>query len=341
VVTGGHAEGPGSDAVSWPRIEPGLPDAQSGLSGQAWGPVFIHSGVTSPVSPRPDSTAEPEPAVDAKTGETPGGGHGAAVRPASVALVLGALGVVFGDIGTSPLSALQTVFSLDQGEVKPTPDDVYGVISLVFWSVTLIVSVKYVLVVMRADNDGEGGVMALAALGRRLMSSTSKRTRVCIALGVLGASLFYGDSVITPAISVLSAVEGITVTDPGLAPFVVPIAATILTGLFAAQRWGNGRVGRLFGPVMLLWFLALAVAGVAHVVQDPVHQGPVADLRVRVRRLAPVRRLRGPRCGRPVDHRCRGPVCRHGPLREAGHQPGMVLGGLPRAGAQLPRPGRG
>ncbi|MEP6629856.1 MAG: KUP/HAK/KT family potassium transporter, partial [Lapillicoccus sp.] len=196
------------------------------------------------------------------------GGHDGRVRPATAGLVLGALGVVFGDIGTSPLYALQTVFSLDQGEVKPTPEDVYGVISLVFWSVTVIVSVKYVLVVMRADNEGEGGVMALAALARRLLSSTSKRTRVVMALGVLGASLFYGDSVITPAISVLSAVEGITVTNPGLAPFVVPIAATILTGLFAAQRFGTGKVGALFGPIMLVWFLAIAVAGLSHVVGD-------------------------------------------------------------------------
>jgi len=203
-----------------------------------------------------------------KTAQPADAGHGGPIRPATVGLVLGALGVVFGDIGTSPLYALQTVFSLDQGEVKPTPEDVYGVISLVFWSVTLIVSVKYVLVVMRADNEGEGGVMALAALARRLLSSTSKRTRVVMALGVLGASLFYGDSVITPAISVLSAVEGITVTNPGLAPFVVPIAATILTGLFAAQRFGTGKVGALFGPIMLVWFLTIAVAGLGHVVGD-------------------------------------------------------------------------
>ncbi|MEO3936723.1 potassium transporter Kup [Dermatophilaceae bacterium Soc4.6] len=208
-----------------------------------------------------------------KTGRPPEGPtgpeHGGPVRPATAGLVLGALGVVFGDIGTSPLYALQTVFSLDQGEVKPTPDDVYGVISLVFWSVTLIVSVKYVLVVMRADNDGEGGVMALAALARRLLSPTSKRTKVVMTLGVLGASLFYGDSVITPAISVLSAVEGITVSNPGLASFVVPIAATILTVLFAAQRFGTGRVGSLFGPVMLVWFAAIALAGLTHVVGDP------------------------------------------------------------------------
>jgi KUP system potassium uptake protein len=118
---------------------------------------------------------------------------------------------------------------------------------------------------MRADNDGEGGVMALAALARGLLSSTSKRTRVVMALGVLGASLFYGDSVITPAISVLAAVEGITVTGPGLAPFVVPTAATILTVLFAGQRFGTGKVGSMFGPVMLVWFLAIAVAGLGHV----------------------------------------------------------------------------
>jgi KUP system potassium uptake protein len=184
-------------------------------------------------------------------------------------LVLGALGVVFGDIGTSPLYALQTVFSIDHGAVRPTSGDVYGVISLVFWSITLIVSIKYVLVVMRADNDGEGGVMALAALARRVLDRSSRRTRVVLLLSVVGASLFYGDSVITPAISVLSAVEGIKVTHPGLAHLVVPIAATILVVLFLAQRWGTHRVGALFGPVMALWFGVLAVAGLHEIVLHP------------------------------------------------------------------------
>ncbi len=183
--------------------------------------------------------------------------------------MLGALGVVFGDIGTSPLYALQTVFSLDHGAVRPTPGDVYGVISLVFWSVTLIVSVKYVTVVMRADNDGEGGVMALAALARRVLGAGSGRTKAVLALGVLGASLFYGDSVITPAISVLSAVEGLKVINPGLGHLVLPVAATILTGLFLAQRWGTARVGALFGPVMLVWFAVLAAAGVGELVTRP------------------------------------------------------------------------
>src|SRR4051795_7139503 len=183
--------------------------------------------------------------------------HGSGRAP----LMLAALGVVFGDIGTSPLYALKTAFSVDHGAVRPTPQDVYGVISLIFWSVTLIVSIKYVTVVMRADNDGEGGVMALAALARRVLSSASGKTRTVMVLGVLGAALFYGDSVITPAISVLSAVEGLEVSAPDLAAAVVPAAAGILTVLFAVQRWGTARVGSLFGPVMLLWFTALGVAG--------------------------------------------------------------------------------
>ena len=184
--------------------------------------------------------------------------------------MLGALGIVFGDIGTSPLYALQTVFSIDQGEVKPTPEDVYGVISLVFWSVTLIVSFKYVLVVMRAHNDGEGGVMALSALARRTLRHARRRRLVVVAaLGVLGGALFYGDSVITPAISVLSAVEGLGVTGLGVSHLVLPIAITILTLLFMAQRWGTARVGSLFGPVMVAWFVVLAVAGLAEVTRQP------------------------------------------------------------------------
>jgi KUP system potassium uptake protein len=205
---------------------------------------------TKPARPRPEVKGTGAPSV-------------------SRALMLGALGVVFGDIGTSPLYALQTVFSIDKGAVRATSGDVYGVISLVFWSVTLIVSIKYVLVVMRADNNGEGGVMALAALARRVLSPESRRTRVVLLLSVLGASLFYGDSVITPAISVLSAVEGLKVTHPGLAHLVVPIAATILVVLFIAQRWGTHRVGALFGPVMALWFGVLAIAGLHEVALHP------------------------------------------------------------------------
>jgi len=183
--------------------------------------------------------------------------------------MLGALGVVYGDIGTSPLYALRTVFSIDEGAVRPTSGDVYGVISLVFWSVTLIVSVKYVVFILRADNDGEGGVMALAALVRRVLGDVRGRAAAVMALGVFGASLFYGDSVITPAISVLSAVEGLKVATPSLSHVVVPVAATILALLFVAQRWGTHRVGRLFGPVMVLWFAVLAVAGLREVARRP------------------------------------------------------------------------
>jgi KUP system potassium uptake protein len=193
-----------------------------------------------------------------------------AAHAGSAALTLAALGVVYGDIGTSPLYSVQTVFAIDGGVVRPTPGDVFGIISLVFWSITLVVSIKYVVFVLRASNDGEGGVMALAALVRRVLAgSPARRLALVMGLGVLGASLFYGDSVITPAISVLSAVEGMEVASPELAHAVVPVAAVILALLFAVQRWGTSRVGSLFGPVMLLWFAAIGVAGGAEVVRRP------------------------------------------------------------------------
>jgi KUP system potassium uptake protein len=184
-------------------------------------------------------------------------------------LSLGALGIVFGDIGTSPLYALQTVFAADQHAVRPTESGVYGVISLVFWAITLIVSIKYVALIMRADNEGEGGIMALIALirGKGLKQRFAQVTLV--ALGIFGASLFYGDGMITPAISVLSAVEGIEVVEPSLHELVVPITLVILAGLFAIQRFGTGAVGRLFGPIMALWFTLLAVAGLHEVVKEP------------------------------------------------------------------------
>ena len=188
-------------------------------------------------------------------------------------LALAALGVVFGDIGTSPLYALQTVFSIDHNMVSTSPGDVYGVISLVFWAITLVVSVKYVYFILRADNDGEGGVMALAALARRSVRPGGRRFTMVMLLGVLGASLFYGDSVITPAISVMSAIEGLSVSTPELAHLVVPIGAAIIALLFGVQRYGTQLVGRFFGPVMVLWFLVLAVLGAAQVVRDPAILG--------------------------------------------------------------------
>lgn len=179
------------------------------------------------------------------------------------------MGVVFGDIGTSPLYSLQTVFSIDHNTVRTTPGDVYGVVSLVFWSVTVVVSIKYVSLILRADNDGEGGIMALAALVRRHVRPGGRRFGLVMLLGVLGASLFYGDSVITPAISVMSAIEGLEVPAPGLAEWVVPLGAVIITALFLVQRFGTAIVGRFFGPVMILWFLVIGVLGLAKIIPDP------------------------------------------------------------------------
>jgi KUP system potassium uptake protein len=212
---------------------------------------------------------EPEPAPT-RASTAGGNPHHPAVHSGGLfGLAMGALGIVFGDIGTSPLYAVQTVFSIDNNAVSPTPVDVYGVVSMIFWSVTLVVTVKYVGFILRADNDGEGGIMALAALVRGVSSSSARRASIALALGVLGASLFYGDSLITPAISVLSAVEGLEVARPELAEAVLPIGITILTLLFVVQRWGTHHIGRLFGPVMVLWFVTLAVLGVPHIVTHP------------------------------------------------------------------------
>jgi len=187
----------------------------------------------------------------------------------AAALTLGALGVVFGDIGTSPLYALQTVFAADHHAVQPTPTTVYGVISLVFWTITIIVSIKYVILIMRADNDGEGGIVALIAKVQQVTMGQGKRKHLLILLGVFGAALFYGDGMITPAISVLSAVEGMEVVSPSFEEWVVPITLAILTGLFAIQRFGTGAVGRAFGPVMAVWFSLLAVTGAVETIQHP------------------------------------------------------------------------
>ena len=188
------------------------------------------------------------------------------------ALALGALGVVFGDIGTSPLYTVQTVFSPhDPHPVKVSQDSIFGIVSLIFWSVTIIVTVTYVLLVMRADNDGEGGIMALIALIRRRALPGGRRAKaVLAALGIFGASLFFGDSMITPAISVLSAVEGVKVAAPSVSALVIPITVAIIVVLFLVQRLGTGAVGRLFGPVMAVWFTVLGVLGVRGIAAHPV-----------------------------------------------------------------------
>ncbi len=190
---------------------------------------------------------------------------------AQSALVLGALGVVFGDIGTSPLYAIQAVFNpADPHPVAETRAHVFGVISLVFWSVTIVVTLKFVLLVLRADNEGEGGIMALITLIRRAGVPGGRRTKVVLAaLGVFGASLFFGDSMITPAISVLSAVEGMKVVEPSLEHLVAPITAAIIVVLFASQRYGTAAVGRLFGPVMVVWFVVIGACGISGIAVHP------------------------------------------------------------------------
>jgi KUP system potassium uptake protein len=187
------------------------------------------------------------------------------------AIVVGALGVVFGDIGTSPIYTLQTVFNpADPHPVPISAANVYGVVSTVFWSVMIIVTLTYVTLVMRADNNGEGGIMALITLLRRWTGARSRRTTMFLAsLGIFGAALFFGDSMITPAISVLSAVEGLKVIQPDFQDFIVPITAVIILGLFAVQRHGTAAVGRFFGPVMIAWFLAIAACGVNGIVDNP------------------------------------------------------------------------
>jgi len=189
--------------------------------------------------------------------------------PNGLALVVGAVGVVFGDIDTSPLYALQECLSGPHG-FAPTPGNVLGVTSLIFWSVTFVVTIKYLLFLMRADNRGEGGIMALLALvPRRLRSRDPGRISAVAVLVIGGAALLYGDGVITPAISVLSAIEGLEVASPALEPYVVPLTVAILAGLFALQSHGTGRIGRLFGPIMIVWFVTIAVLGVRAIVGAP------------------------------------------------------------------------
>src|SRR4051812_31496454 len=181
-------------------------------------------------------------------------------------LSLAALGVVFGDIGTSPLYAFQAAFASSIG-LKLTEQNVLGVLSLFFWSLVIVVTVKYVLFVMRASNDGEGGVMALMALALR---GASGRTRsIVIGAGLVGVALFYGDGVITPAISVLSSIEGTQVVTPSLHRFVVPVTIAILTALFAVQRYGTDRVGRMFGPIIVVWFVTIGGLGLRSVLVHP------------------------------------------------------------------------
>jgi KUP system potassium uptake protein len=203
------------------------------------------------ISEQPEKlTGKPEPELEPQSG------------PSRLLLCVAALGVVYGDIGTSPLYALRKCF-YEGAVVAPSYENVLGVVSLIFWPLILVVSIKYLVYVMRADNEGEGGILALMAL----VASTPQRKRFggafLVALGVFGAALHYGDGMITPAISVLSAVEGLEVATDAAKPYVAPITVALLILLFMFQRRGTRGVGAVFGPVMLLWFVTLAVLGVA------------------------------------------------------------------------------
>jgi KUP system potassium uptake protein len=194
-------------------------------------------------------------------------GSGGDVSARMRAMVLGAIGVVYGDIGTSPLYTIKQTFG--EHGAPPTTANVLGVLSCIFWSLILVVSVKYAGFIMRADNKGEGGIMALTALAQRSVRSSQRARWWIVVLGLFGAALFFGDGVITPAISVLGAVEGMEVLAPGLTHWVVPLSALIIVGLFAFQNRGTGKVGAVFAPIMIVWFLTLAVLGIWHVAHNP------------------------------------------------------------------------
>ena len=189
-------------------------------------------------------------------------------RESVAALTLGALGVVYGDIGTSPLYTMKEVFSPATG-IPLDATHLIGAVSVIFWGLMMVVTLKYVMLILRADNRGEGGIMALTALAAKAAGKTPHSRVLLLLTGVFGAALFYGDSVITPAISVLSAVEGLEVVSLTFKPYVLPISIAVLIGLFAVQRYGTGLVGKLFGPVIVVWFAVLATSGVNEIMQQP------------------------------------------------------------------------
>ncbi|UYG16074.1 KUP/HAK/KT family potassium transporter [Brachybacterium huguangmaarense] len=262
-----------SDEAGNPHTEPaatGTQDAEPAPAGHSPAPDGTAITESSTAPPPSGSTAAPEPAAETHS-HTPvlgPDGRPRARRPL-MALMIGAIGVVFGDIGTSPLYALQTVFSVHHNAVSPSEEDVLGIISMVTWCLMLIVSFTYVGVILRADNQGEGGILSLAALVRRKLGLRSRQAAIGMILAIIGASLFYGDSLITPAISVLSAFEGLEVANPSLAAYVVPAAVTVLALLFLVQRWGTGVIGRAFGPIMVLWFVVIGVLGLPRILENP------------------------------------------------------------------------
>ena len=190
-----------------------------------------------------------------------------AKKAALPAITLAALGVVFGDIGTSPLYAFAQTFT--SAHVTISEATVFGILSLIFWCITLSISFKYVTIVMRADNNGEGGIMSLLALLLRIKELTPNQKMCLIALGFVGASLFFGDGIITPAISVLSAIEGLSIATPAFDKWLMPIGLGILTALFVVQRHGTATMGKFFGPITLVWFISIGLLGLWSIIQTP------------------------------------------------------------------------
>jgi KUP system potassium uptake protein len=210
------------------------------------------------------SQQPPKPSI----GHEPHGEH-SHTKAGTAALALGALGIVYGDIGTSPLYAFKEAFTEKSHEMTVDTINVYGICSLAFWALVIIISIKYLLLVMRADNKGEGGILALTALVMPKRGSTATKAGLLVSLGVFGTALLYGDGIITPAISVLSAVEGLEEVSPAFASWVLPIAVAILMCLFMVQSRGTGAVGKVFGPIMLVWFTTLALLGLSKIIPEP------------------------------------------------------------------------
>ena len=226
------------------------------------------AGVDSVKRARRNAEAALQQPTKPSTGHEPHSEH-SHTKAGTAALALGALGIVYGDIGTSPLYAFKEAFTEKSHEMTVDTINVYGICSLAFWALVIIISIKYLLLVMRADNKGEGGILALTALVMPKRGSTATKAGLLVSLGVFGTALLYGDGIITPAISVLSAVEGLEEVSPAFASWVLPIAVAILMCLFMVQSRGTGAVGKVFGPIMLVWFTTLALLGLSKIIPEP------------------------------------------------------------------------
>ena len=341
----------------WPgganRLQPRRPGSDRALASRRprpdmlylgrprWAPMSDNPSSRQGHEAAPDATPVP-PAAAAVATYTPTVGHRAPASGSALAkLALGALGVVYGDIGTSPLYALKECFTGQHG-VPATPANVLGVLSLVFWAMTFVVTFKYLSFVMRADNRGEGGILALLALAREARDPPARQADASSSLGLFGAALLYGDGVITPAISVLGAVEGAHgrgARARALGRADRRRASSSL--LFLIQRRGTAAVGAVFGPVMLVWFVCIAILGVRGILFDAsVLQAVIPAHAVAFFARNALARLPRPRRRRPRHHRRRGALRRHGPLREAPDPRGLARRRHAGAAPQLHRAGR-